>query len=150
MAFRSSAWFYIYVPVVFMADISLATLFEQQIIYGLLSFYAYTLLGPIGKSQLGILLLLLCIEQFLIMGHFGLPLLYLLPATTMAFMLRRILYSHSFLPHLLIIYCLTVQLLVVEPHILHLFENKIYTIGKIFANILVMTLLSLKIQSTTS
>ena len=68
MAFHSSTWFYTYAWGLFLADIILAALFEQQIIYGLLSFYAYALSGPISQGQLGLLLFLLCIEQFLIMA----------------------------------------------------------------------------------
>ncbi len=144
MSSNSIKRWYLYMIVLFTFDITLSALFEQQIICSLLCFYAYALFSPISTRQLSILIFLILSEQFLIFGNFGLPLLYLLPITIFVFKARQLFYIHTIAPYLILLACLCVQLLVIEPYMLHITCSLYYTLSKFLGNITVMMLLSLK------
>jgi len=143
-------WLAIYIFSLFLVDIFSAAFFQHYIIFGLLCLYACLLFEPIHRTTLSLIILVITLEQFLILGHFGLPLLYLLPATFVAYKTRYLFYSQRLLPLVVILFCLGSQLLILNPLIFGFFDGKIYTIGKVFANILLTGLFSLKFKSTES
>jgi len=143
----STRWWYILLFLLFFIDVLAASFFEQPIIFGLLSFYVFSLFLPIKNGQRALGLFLISCEHFLFGSPFGLPLVYLVPITFITLKIKPILQPNLFLPFFVLLGCLSLQALV-EPSIMPLFTVKIYTIGKIFATIIVMILLSLKSKST--
>ncbi len=143
-------WLSIYIFSLFLIDIFSAAFFQHYMIFGLACLYACLLFEPIRRTTLALTVLLITLEQFLILGHFGLPLLYLLPVTAIAFKTRNLFYSRHLLPLIVIIFCLGCQLLILNPLIFGLFDGKIYTMGMFFVNILLTVLFTLKFKSTES
>jgi len=139
------AW-YIYAILFFIIDLMLAYFFEQQFIYSLLCFYGYSLFLTSNKIQLSLVLFLLVCENFLILGHCGFPLAYLIPAAFLAFKVKQLFAPSVLAPNMLISVCLCIQILVTEPYFFHIFFPLFYTIGKFSANIIVMILFSLKFR----
>ena len=143
----STRWWYVLLFLLFFIDVLAASFFEQPVIFGLLSFYIFSLFLQIKNGQRALGLFLICCEHFLFGSPFGLPLLYLIPVTLLTLKIRPILNPNLLLPFFVLLGCLGLQFLV-EPSIMPLFSAKIYTIGNVFATIIVMILLSLKYKST--
>ncbi len=134
----------------FFIDIIIASELKHYLVYSLLTFYAYILFVPIKHKALTFIMLLLCFEQFIIFDHFGLPLLYLVPITIFSHKGRSLFYSYHLLPLAIILVCLTSQLIFIEPFLLGIFEEKHYTMGKFFGNMLLTGLFTLKFKSAKS
>ena len=143
-------WIYALALLIFVIDISAAALLEQQFMYGLLCFIVFWLFMPSSTLFISFLLFLFLLEQFLILGHCGLPLLYLIPAIIIAFKSRHLFHSNLLTAYLLVTACLLAQFLLLEPYLFHVKPQFFYTIGKILVNIIVMILFSLKCRSTVS
>ena len=143
-------WLYVYAFSLLLVDIFSAAFLERYIIYGLLCFYACLLFRPTRPNILALIILLISLEQFIILGHFGIPLLYILPATAIAFKARLLFYSQQFPRLIVTLFCLVSQLLIINPLIFGLFDRKIYTMATFFVSILLVGLFSLKFKSTES
>ena len=146
----SKKWLYACAFSLCAIDIISASLAHHYIIYSLLCFYACALFQTKNKKFLVFMLCLICLQQFLVLGNFGIALIYLLPAAGLAYKLQNLFYSKWFLPLIIITFCLTAQLLIINPLILGIFDKTTYTIGKFFANILLTGLFSLKFKFTES
>ena len=134
--------FYTLLCVFFFIDLAAFFLFEKPLIYSLLCFYILQLSRPMGIIRMVMACLLLSFPPLIQYDRFGLELLYLIPATFLGISMRKILYDSYWQYYLLLAACLLAQILIVEQVILHLGISITYTISTLFANLIVIWLMS--------
>ena len=134
----------------FVLDLTSASFFERPVIYSLLSLYAFNLFLPKNNFALSLIILLITLHQFIIFGYCGLPLLYLIPLTAIALKAKKLFLPNKLAPYLVLLLCLSLQGLLIEPRLLNLHPYYPYTIGIFIANIIVMIFFSLKYMSKIS
>jgi len=140
----SQNYLYFYSFLLFVIDIGVANFYQNYVFSGLLCLLSLALFLPGNQIQLSILLLFITLEQFIIYGHFGLPLLYLLPITILVLKTKHVFRAHKVAPYLILIGFLAIQSFVIDPYMFHHFYSIYYTMGKFIANIIVAFMLSLK------
>src|SRR5207253_1895867 len=101
-------------------------------------FYIINLFHEKRIGNLSIIALLLSLESCLHYGLFGIPLLYLIPATFIGMLAQKLLYTTRLQPYILLTACLLTQGWLIEPVFLHIPAINSYTNLKIIANIIVM------------
>lgn len=139
----SALLFYGIIFVLFFVDLACLSLFEKPYIYSLLSFYILQLALPISLIRIIICCLLLSIAPLINYGRFGLALIYVIPATLIGIKMRQTLYDSVWQYYVLLAACLLAQIILLEYFILHLPVSIPYTISTIFANLIVIWLISL-------
>jgi len=140
---QKNNYFYPTIFVLFLFDIFSFSLCEKQVISLLLCFYIMKLYKETTIFELCSMGCLMCLESSLYYSHFGLQLLYLIPASFIGLQSQKLFYVSRIQPYLLLTGCLLVQYFLIEPIILdnHIISN--YTPVKIIANIIVLWCVSL-------
>jgi len=145
----SALLFYSMVFMLFFIDLASLSLFEKPYIYSLLSFYILQLAYPITFTRIITCCLLLSIAPLINYGRFGLELIYVIPATLIGIKMSQTLYDSVWQYYLLLIACLIAQIGLLEYFILHLNVSIPYTISTIFANLIVIWLMTILIKLET-
>lgn len=133
-----NTYFYPTVFILFLFDIFSFSLCEKQIISLLLCAYIMNLYKESNLLRLCTIASLLCLESSLYFGHFGLQLLYLIPATFIGIQSQKFFYVSRIQPYLLLISCLLVQYFIIEPMQMDNHIISTYTPVKIIANIIIL------------
>lgn len=136
-------YFYLIILLLFIVDIFSFSLLEKQIVYGLLCFYCISLYKETSIFQLFAICLLIALESSFHYNIFGLQLVYILPITLIGFQSQKTFYGFSIQPYILLICCLLIECLVIEPFGLKIPTISAYTPVKIIANIIVLWCISL-------
>jgi len=139
-------YFYCILALVFVIDVSLFFLLEQQVLHLLLCFIIIQLFQAFSPLRILILSCLLCLESFLFYNSFTLPLFYLLPAVLASSAAKRLLYTSWLYPLALLGMCLTIQAMI-SVYYLGNSPPFFYTIAKISANITMIWLFSLTLKA---
>ena len=90
--------------------------------------------------------LLQCIESFCFYNNFLLPLLYFIPITIFAIIIKKRFYPSFSQPLLYVLLCTTMHIYIIEKFLLHISKNLIYTATQISVIILVEICFSLTIN----
>ena len=110
--------FYILTALLFFADISLATFFDQYLIATLISVFCIVVLYSYRITQLAWVIFLLSCESLIFHGRFGLALIYIIPVILLAQSLRKVLLMPHTLPYLTLLACLTTETFLIEHVVL--------------------------------
>jgi hypothetical protein len=140
----SPLFFYGMIVLLFCIDIAAYIILEKPLLYSLLSFYIMYCAFPFSWPRVVSTSFLLSLLSLLQYGRFGLCLLYLVPATFFRIKMHQTMHEGPLLNYLILLGCLTTQIGLIEHLILGLPMNISYTVTTIIANIVVMTILSLK------
>ena len=129
----------------FFIDMSLFALTHKALISGVLCLYAQLLTR---SSSSGALLIttafVLSLESSAYYSSIYPTIACLIPTTLITLYFRRQCYNASWQPYgFLILYLLT-QYVLIEPYLLNIHSSFSYTLMKIFANIIILALISLK------
>lgn len=144
---RTALFFYTVAVLLFLCDISSASVCEKPFLYSLLGFYILQLAGHITVPRVAFCWLLLAITSLLRTSHAGLFLLYVLPATALGILLKKLVYDSPWYYIILVEVCLIVQLWGIEYLILRHPVSVTYTISILFVNMIVTWIVSLKSQN---
>lgn len=136
-------YFYPLALLFFFMDIFCFSFMEKQLLYTVLCFFCIQLYKENSTPRLSFLALLISLESLLYFGKFGLQLLYLIPIVLLSFHAQKMLYARSIQPYFILVCCITLQCLFLEPFILQLEPSPLYTLSKIIANIIVLWFISL-------
>lgn len=118
--------------------------FEQHTLSLLLCFVLLHLYQKkLNQAQASCILLCISLESFLFYGKFGIQLIYVVPIMILAIKAQKMFYASKLQPYLLLIGCLLLQNLIIEPKILKYQPGYLYTSSQIIANIIVMGCISL-------
>lgn len=136
-------YFYPIAALLFFVDIFFFSFIEKQLLYTVLCFFCVQLYKESSTNRLSFLALLISLESLLYFGKFGVQLLYLMPIILISFQAQKMLYVRSIQPYFILIGCITLQCLFLEPFMLQTGSSPLYTFSKIFANIIVLWFISL-------
>lgn len=129
-------------------DVCFYTVLQQSTVHTLLACYILYIPRPNTTPILSILAIALSIESVLTQGIFGLNLLYLIPITIIGKTIARATNAQTALYCLLVTACITAQLHLIDPFLLHKSSpSLLYTSKSIAVTLLVVLLLSLKFQN---
>src|ERR1700733_142552 len=140
-------FFYGIITLLFFVDITTYMILERPLFYTLLCFYIMHCAFPFSWSRIvsaNFLLSLLSLIQY---GRFGLCLIYLIPATLLRIKMHQTMHEGPLLNYLILVGCLAAQIGLIEHLILGLPISALYTASTIIANIIVMTIFSLKLYT---
>lgn len=138
----------LYYPLVFalfFIDLCFFAWLEKPLVHTLLCFYIIQLLKtPRSFTQIATTLMLLSLSSLIFYGHCGITLIYLMPMTLICLYMRTGLYPASWYAHAVLIGALLAQRVLIEQVILHLKTGLLYTFLLLFANLIVISVFSLK------
>jgi hypothetical protein len=137
-------FFYAAAIACFFIDLCFFSCYEKPLIHSSLCLFIVALIRHSNALQIASALLTLSLLSFIYYGHFGLILLALIPLTFIGLWIRKELYPSWWYPYLLLVLTLLIQHLILERVILSLTISLFYTILTIFANMIVMFIVSLK------
>ena len=129
----------------FLTDLCCFAWWEKPLLYSLLCFYIVQLLNKsIPLIHFIVPAFLVSLSSFIYYGRFDLCLLYIIPLLGAIFLVRHSLYPAPWYPYLLIAGSLMLQSVIIEYGILHLKFNILYTIMRVFVNMIMIFVFSLK------
>lgn len=134
--------FYAIIFALFFVDLAIFSIFEKPIIYSLLCFYLLQLAKPIPIMRIILTCALFSLNSLIHYDRFGLALIYIIPATLLGIKMRHTLYDSYIQYYFLLAGCLLAQIILIELGILHLTVSIPYTISTIFANMILIWLMS--------
>lgn len=140
----SPIFFHLLAATFFLLDLAAFSFFERTLLYSLLCFYILSLSGIVTIPRILFVSLLLSLASLIQTGHFGICLLYVIPATALGISIKHMLYGSYWQYYLLLAACLLAQVFLIECWILGLSWSISYTISILFVNILVIWIMSLK------
>ena len=130
----------------FITDYNINVLINKPVLFTLLCWYLLNLYASTKSLQLSITILLLGLSSFLTYGYFGLIYLSLTPVTLLCLLCKRWLTYTRAIPILSLLLTLTLNNLIIA-HFLELpLPLKNYTVWQFFVNIVVLSVMSLKIH----
>lgn len=139
--------FYTILIVLFIVDLAAFSIFEKPVIFSLLCFYILQLSRPMGLIRIFTACILLSLSPLIQYGRFGLELVYVIPATLLGIKMRHTLYDSRWQYYALLAACLLAQIGLVEYGILHLTVGIPYTISMVFANLILIWIMSFENRS---
>lgn len=137
------AYFYPMAIMLFMFDVFCFSFIEKQLLYTVLCFFCLQLYEEISITQLSLVSFLIALESLLYFGKFGIQLCYIFPIIFISSQAKTKLYARSFQPYVVLIVCLLLQCLFLEPYMLQIRSSILYTFSRIIANIILLFFLSL-------
>lgn len=129
-----------------LADLSQFFFSETLFIPFLLCIYCSLLFYHLKIAPLSYVALLLCLESFCFYNKALLPLIYLIPITGLALLIKRNFYPSFLHPLMFVFSCTMVHLFIVERLLLGISQKPSYTIAHISVIILVEICFSLTIK----
>jgi hypothetical protein len=144
MFYSKKMSFYIFFLSLFIIDLWAFFFFERQLLYCLLAFFCLSINAATLSAPLLCALFLLCIESWVINGHFGLCLLYLIPLGLVNMHIAMALYQNKVVNVLVALVAIMCQIILIEGLILGGSLNGSYTFAKIFVNIMLVGIYILK------
>ena len=136
-------YFYPAAVLLFFIDIFCFSFIEKQLLYTVLCFFCIQLYKDSSTTRLSFLALLISLESLLYFGKFGVQLFYLIPIMVISFQAQKMLYARSAQPYFILVGCITLQCVFLEPFMLQTGSSILYTFSKIIANIIVLWFISL-------
>lgn len=137
-------FFYASIFILFFIDICCSSFFEKQLIYSLLCFYSLAIFKSLSLFNMLVFFFILSLESFFQYGYFGIQLIYLAPLTLLASKTIKTLYLTKIQAYLFITISLLAQSLIIDQYTLHMDLQPSYTIAKIFVNLILVMVISLK------
>ncbi len=135
---------YLTILLFFALDILCASFFERWIVFALLCYYLIKLFHKTNIPKLSITLVALSLESFVHYGIFGIELLYLIPITLLAFVLKNIFNATGLQPYFLLLISLVAQKTLIEGYLLGQSSVMRCTLIILCVNIGIITGISLK------
>ncbi len=133
-------------PLLFIIDYNTNILINKPLLFTLLCWYLLNLYAPKKSAHLSITILLLGLSSFIYHGFFGLIYLSVIPVTFLCLLCKSWLTYTRALPILSLLLTLLLNNLIIT-HLLRLpLPLKNYTIWQFFVNIVVLSVMSLKIH----
>ena len=126
----------------FFLDICSFAAFNYTLFHFVLCAYILIVFQTRSIFVLGSAWLLLGLESTLYFGIFGLDLIYAIPAYYAGILMQEVLYRKTLQPYILLIICLVIRHLIVSLVGTTLCNPLIYTLWAIFANIIVIWLMT--------
>lgn len=124
-------------------DLLIFALIEQPLIFTTIGFYCLTLLHNPKPLRLAAVALAACVTFSIYFSWFGIPLIFLIPASVFGLQVSHWLHSRWLHYSILITLCMLIQGCIIEPFVLQLPFSGVYTFYKIIANIIVIMGISL-------
>jgi len=121
-------------------DISIFTLFGNNIAALLLCFYTIILFRRPKITILAFIIFLMSVQHFLLYGQIKSLIIYLIPLSFLASTAQKHLRKSNTLPYLFAALCIAIDGLAIEPYIFGVKINFGYTFCKICANLLVVAI----------
>lgn len=119
----------------FFVDIISICFFYQHYCFALRAAYHLHLFESYALSYLGLMLILLGLQSYIVSGFFGALFLHLIPLSLLIVWLKPMLYPHRALPYFFFLCSLCLEWYFFTPHLLQLADYGAYTIPIIFANL---------------
>lgn len=124
--------------ILFILDLLVYQLLHKPLLQSVLCFYSMRIINYSADFNLLVTLLFITLEAFIITGNFGTPLVYLIPLSAIAlYTASFIKQENSFLCYLFLIISLLLHGIIVEQIWPGNPQANLYTIYKIFANLIV-------------
>ncbi len=126
----------------FFLDICSFAFFEHSLFHFVLCAYIIIVFQTRSTFVISSAWLLLALESTLYFGIFGANLVYIIPAYYAGILMQKVLYKKSLQPYILLIICLLARHLLVSFLVAPATNPLIYTLWAIFANIIVIWLMT--------
>ncbi len=128
---------YLFALLLLTIDTIFMGIFEQQMVYSLLCFYAVFLLKTDRSSTLVYMLLLLACQSVVVDGYFGLSLFYLLPLSIITLEAKNLFNTTAWLPYAFISTSILSHELFIKQYLLHIPAIPLFILSTICVNLIV-------------
>lgn len=136
-------YFYPMAILLFFVDIFCFSFMEKQLLYSVLCFFCIEIYRENSWTRFGFLGFLISLESLLYFGKFGVQFFYLTPIILIGLQAQKMFYARALQPYFILIGCIVLQCLFLEPFLLQTGSSALYTVSKIIANIIMLWFISL-------